>query len=174
MSLNSMEENVLLVDDKDQFIGLMKKMEAHEKGLLHRAVSAFVFNSKNEMLLQKRALSKYHTPGLWSNTACTHPRENETVKEAVQRRVFEEMGIKTKLDFSFSFTYKCYFSNGLTEHEFDHVFVGRTDALPEINTEEVDAYVFKSLDSVEKELKENPENYTKWFQICFPKIRKLY
>lgn len=169
-----MEENVLLVDDKDQFIGLMKKMEAHEKGLLHRAVSAFVFNSKNEMLLQKRALSKYHTPGLWSNTACTHPRENETVKDAAQRRVFEEMGIKTTLDFSFSFTYKCDFNNGLTEHEFDHVFVGRTDALPIINAEEVDSYVFKSLDSVEKELKESPENYTKWFQICFPKVRKLY
>ena len=119
-----MKDQVILVNPEDNPIGYMEKIEAHQKGLLHRAISVFIFNEKKEMLIQRRALSKYHTPGIWSNTACSHPRKNETTMEAADRRLFEEMGLKTTLNYGFKFLYKAEFNNGLIEHELDHVFFG--------------------------------------------------
>ena len=118
-----MKDQVILVNTEDNPIGYMEKIEAHQKGLLHRAISVFIFNERKEMLIQRRALSKYHTPGIWSNTACSHPRKNETTMEAADRRLFEEMGLKTTLNYGFKFLYKAEFNNGLIEHELDHVFL---------------------------------------------------
>ena len=133
-------EKVILVDRKDHKIGLMEKQEAHIKGLLHRAFSVFVFNKNNELLLQKRALHKYHSGGLWTNTCCSHPRENENTLDAANRRLQEEMGVSCKLEFKFNFIYKASLDNKLFEHEFDHVFFGFSDNLPQINKEEVDSF----------------------------------
>ena len=135
-----MEEFVILVDEKDNQLGLMPKMEAHEKAVLHRAFSVFIFNSKGELMLQQRAAHKYHSPLLWTNTCCSHQRDGETNIEAGERRLVEEMGFKTNLKEIFSFVYKAPFDNGLTEHELDHVMVGYFDGLPEINPEEVASF----------------------------------
>ena len=140
-----MEEQVILVNEKDEPIGLMGKMEAHEKGLLHRAFSVFVFNSKQEVLLQQRAACKYHSPNLWTNTCCSHPRAGETNQQAGERRLQEEMGLQVPLREVFSFIYKAPFDNGLTEHEYDHVLVGYSDAQPQINPEEVASWKWLSL-----------------------------
>src|SRR5210317_1530346 len=131
------EEKVILVNENDEQIGLMPKMEAHEKALLHRAFSVFVFNHKNELMLQQRALVKYHSPGLWTNTCCSHQREGESNIEAGKRRLQEEMGFVTELEESISFIYKASFDNGLTEHEFDHVLLGKFNGTPIINPQEV-------------------------------------
>ena len=169
-----MEEKVLLVDEHDQVLGKMEKIEAHEKGLLHRAFSVFVYNNKGELLLQKRALSKYHTPGLWTNTCCSHQRENESNKEAGKRRLQEEMGFTTELDNQFSFIYKAPFSNGLTEHEYDHILVGYFNGEPNPNPDEVADWKWLSLDAVENDIHKNPDNYTAWFKILLEKyLEKL-
>jgi isopentenyl-diphosphate Delta-isomerase len=165
-----MTEYVILVDENDQAIGICEKMEAHEKGLLHRAFSVFVFNDKGEMLLQRRALSKYHSPGLWTNTCCSHPRENESVEEAAHRRLKEEMGFDCQLEEVFSFTYNAAFSNGLIEHEFDHVLIGKYDSSPLLNTEEAAEYKWISIKEVLREAEENPNNFTEWFKIILPKL----
>lgn len=144
----------------------MEKMEAHEKGLLHRAFSVFIFNDKGEMLLQQRALTKYHSAGLWTNTCCSHPRPGETTISAAQRRLKEEMGLETKLDFKTSFTYKTKFESGLTEHEFDHVFVGYCNEDPIINPEEVNSFCWKNIMEVKEATKGKPDNYTAWFKIA--------
>lgn len=164
-----MKENVLLVDEKDQLIGKMEKIEAHEKGLLHRAFSVFVYNDQNELLLQKRAESKYHTPGLWTNTCCSHQRENESNIEAGKRRLQEEMGFTTDLENQFSFIYKAPFSNGLTEHEYDHILIGYYNGQPKPNPEEVADWKWMSLDEIEKDLHQHPDRYTAWFKILFEK-----
>ena len=161
------EEKVILVNEKDEQIGLMPKMEAHEKALLHRAFSVFVLNSKNEIMLQQRAADKYHSPLLWTNTTCSHQREGETNIEAGNRRLMEEMGIETELKELFSFIYKAPFDNGLTEHELDHVMIGYYNDEPNINREEAESWKWMSIDDVKEDMKANPEAYTVWFRIIF-------
>jgi isopentenyl-diphosphate delta-isomerase len=163
------EEKVILVNQKDEPIGLMPKMEAHEKGLLHRAFSVFIFNKKNELMLQQRALSKYHSPGLWTNTCCSHQREGETNIEAGKRRLKEEMGFTAELEDTISFIYKAPFDNGLTEHEFDHILVGNYNEEPLLNPEEAEAWKWMELDEVAKDMENNPSIYTEWFKIIFDK-----
>ncbi len=164
------EEKVILVNEQDEQIGLMPKMEAHEKALLHRAFSVFVMNKKGELMLQQRALHKYHSPGLWTNTCCSHQRDGESNIAAGKRRLQEEMGFVTELKETVSFIYKAPFDNGLTEHEFDHVMVGTYEGEPNINEEEVAAWKWMPLDSVKEDIDKNPDQYTAWFKIIFDKF----
>ncbi len=163
------EEQVILVDENDNQIGLMPKMEAHEKAALHRAFSVFTFNDKKELLLQQRASCKYHSPLLWTNTCCSHQRDGETSIEAGQRRLQEEMGFVCELEEVFYFLYKAEFDNGLTEHELDHVLVGNYNNDPIINKEEVEDFKWMKLPEVKLDIEENPDNYTAWFKIIFEK-----
>ncbi len=163
------EENVILVNERDEQIGLMPKMEAHEKALLHRAFSVFVFNEKDELMLQQRAYTKYHSPGLWTNTCCSHQREGETNVEAGKRRLQEEMGFSTELKDTVSFIYKAPFDNGLTEHEFDHILVGKYNDDPVLNSEEAAAFKWLTLEEVKRDMELNPQIYTAWFKIIFDK-----
>lgn len=163
-------EQVILVDDSDNQIGVMEKMEAHEKALLHRAFSVFLFNAKGEMLLQRRALSKYHSAGLWTNACCSHPRPGESTIDAAIRRTKEELGIQPHINHTFSFLYKAAFDNGLTEYEYDHVFIGNWEDDVELNPDEVAEIRYLSIDAIRKELKETPENYTEWFKIAFDQV----
>lgn len=163
------EEQVILVDKNDKQIGLMPKMEAHEKALLHRAFSVFVFNDDGKLMLQQRAAEKYHSPLLWTNTCCSHQRDGETSLEAGKRRLQEEMGFECDLEEVFSFIYKAPFDNGLTEHELDHVMVGRFNDNPKINKEEVETYKWMTLQEVKVDMELNPTVYTAWFQIIFEK-----
>jgi len=167
-----MIEHVILVDENDQQIGLMEKIEAHEKALLHRAFSVFIFNEKGELMLQQRAASKYHSPLLWTNTCCSHQRDGETNLVAGRRRLQEEMGFVTDITEVFSFIYKAPFDNGLTEHELDHVMVGKYEASPNVNKEEVEAYKWMQLEDVKKDIEDNPSIYTAWFKIIFEKSYK--
>lgn len=160
---------VILVDEKDRATGCMEKIEAHRKALLHRAFSVLIFNSNGEMLIQQRALDKYHSPGLWTNTCCSHPCPGEKAREGAQRRLKEEMGMEEELTFLFKFIYKAPFENGLTEHEMDHVFIGRSDILPEINPSEAAAYRYMTLEEIRKDMQENPRKYTVWFRILIEK-----
>ena len=162
-----MEEKVILVSKGDEQLGLMGKMEAHEKGVLHRAFSVFVFNKKGELLLQQRALDKYHSPGLWTNTCCSHQRDGESNIEAGKRRLQEEMGFKCELKEMFWFVYKASFDNGLTEHELDHVMIGHYEDDPEVNLEEAAAFKWMALEDVKKDMQAKPELYTEWFKIIF-------
>ncbi|WP_121667193.1 isopentenyl-diphosphate Delta-isomerase [Mesonia aquimarina] len=162
-----MKEKVILVNEKDEQIGLMEKIEAHEKALLHRAFSVFVYNEKGEMMLQQRALGKYHSPGLWTNTCCSHQRENESNIEAGKRRLMEEMGFTTDLEETISFIYKAPFENGLSEHEFDYILVGNFEDDPKPNPDEVADWKWMHPEEVKKDLEENPDNYTAWFKIIF-------
>ncbi len=164
------EEKVILVNENDEAIGLMPKMEAHEKALLHRAFSVFILNDKNEIMLQKRAAHKYHSPSLWTNTCCSHQRDGEDSIQAGKRRLKEEMGFSVPLKELFSFIYKAPFDNGLTEHELDHVLIGHYNKPPEINLEEVSDYCFKSLESIKEDVAISPESYTVWFKIIFEKF----
>lgn len=163
-------KNVILVDENDVPRGIMEKMEAHRKGELHRAFSIFVFNSNNELLLQRRALNKYHSGGLWSNTCCSHPLPDENIKESAHKRLQEEMGFDCILNNSFHFIYKTELDNGLIEHEFDHVFIGHYDNNPIINTEEAMDWKYMAIDEIKENLKINPEQYTVWFKIIFEKV----
>lgn len=169
-----MEEFVILVDTNDRETGKMEKMQAHIEAKLHRAFSVFVFNSKGELMLQQRALSKYHTPGLWTNTCCSHPRPGEQTIDAAHRRLVEEMGFDCEIEEVFSFLYKAPFDNNLTEHEIDHVFVGSSDAVPEINPEEVESYRFATMDSIREEMKLTPGKFTPWFRIAFERVDEFY
>ncbi|MFZ4546037.1 MAG: isopentenyl-diphosphate Delta-isomerase [Bacteroidales bacterium] len=165
-----MTDNVILVDTDNNPVGEMEKMEAHLQGALHRALSVLVFNTKGEILLQQRAYSKYHTPGLWSNTCCSHPRPGEDSLEAATRRLGEEMGFTVPLKKSFDFIYRAHFDNGLIEHEFDHVFFGNFEGTPILNPEEANDYKWvKPLDLME-DMRSKPENYTVWFRIIMEKI----
>ena len=161
------ETQVVLVDAQDRAVGTMEKMEAHRKGVLHRAFSVFVFNDAGELLLQQRAAHKYHSAGLWSNTCCSHPRRGESVEAAGRRRLREEMGLDCELRPVFSFIYRAPLEGGLIEHELDHVLIGRTDAAPEPNPDEVAAWRYRSLAAVRDDLRVRPEQYTAWFHICF-------
>ena len=164
------EEQVILVDENDHPIGLMPKMEAHQKAVLHRAFSVFIFNDKNELMLQQRAMHKYHSPGLWTNTCCSHQRDGETNIEAGRRRLSEEMGFVTDLHETISFIYKAPFENGLTEHEFDHVMIGYYNNEPEINRDEVANWKWMTLEEVKLDMAVHPELYTEWFKIIFDKF----
>ncbi|GGE64744.1 isopentenyl-diphosphate delta-isomerase [Pedobacter psychrotolerans] len=169
-----MEDQVILVDVNDFPVGYMEKLEAHQKGILHRAFSIFIFNSKDELLLQQRAINKYHSGGLWTNTCCSHPKPGENNLEAANRRLMEEMGMKTDLSYAFNFTYRAAFDNGLIEHEFDHVFFGKSDLLPILNREEVENFKYLSLPSLKEELQRNPDDYTPWLRICLDKVIEHY
>lgn len=167
-----MEEKVILVNENDEQIGTMAKMEAHEKALLHRAFSVFIFNDKNELMLQQRAVHKYHSPLLWTNTCCSHQRVGETNVQAGKRRLMEEMGFVVDLEDTISFIYKAPFDNGLTEHEFDHVLVGIYNEAPIINPEEVENWKWMSLSDVKSDILNQPHLYTEWFKIIFDKFYK--
>lgn len=167
------EEKVILVNEKDEPIGLMGKMEAHEKGLLHRAFSVFVFNDQHEMMIQQRAAHKYHSPLLWANTCCSHPRDKENIIAAGERRLMEEMGFNTPLEHRTSFIYKAPFDNGLTEHELDHILIGKYNAAPHINPEEVADWRWVGWEELRNEMKEQPEKFTAWFKIIFDKYYKF-
>lgn len=164
------EELVILVNEKDEQVGVMEKIEAHEKALLHRAFSVFILNKNNEVMLQQRAAEKYHSPLLWTNTCCSHQRAGETNIEAGKRRLKEEMGFEVPLKDVFNFIYKAPFSNGLTEHEFDHVMIGYYDEEPNINPEEVEAWKWMSIENIKMDMEKHPESYTEWFKIIFSKF----
>ena len=165
-----MEEYVILVNEQDQPVGLMEKQTAHVTPHLHRAFSIFIFNSKGELLMQQRALSKYHSPGLWTNTCCSHPRANETLEEATSRRLWEEMGMHCGMHEVYTFIYKAPVGEGLTEHEFDHVFIGQSDDAPQINHEEVESWKYMSLTELADDIQLHPELYTEWFKITFEEM----
>ncbi len=164
---------VILVGSYDNQIGVSEKMEAHRKALLHRAVSVFIINSKGEWLMQRRALSKYHSNGLWTNTCCSHPNPNESSIDAAHRRLLEEMGMSCELNELFSFTYKEVLDNELTEYEFDHVFIGITDEKPTINLDEVMEYKYIIFSDLQKDIELNPNNYTVWFKMIFERVNEL-
>lgn len=164
------EEQVILVDPEDREIGLMGKMEAHQKGLLHRAFSIFIFNHNGELLLQKRAANKYHSSGLWTNTCCSHPRDGETLIEAGSRRLAEEMGMECVLSTQFSFIYKAELDYGLIEHELDHVLFGSSNQEPSPNPSEVSDWRYISPTELTAELTKSPEKYTSWLRICYPSV----
>lgn len=163
-------EYVILVNENDEEVGTMEKWEAHEKALLHRAFSVFVFNNNNQLLLQQRALTKYHSAGLWTNTCCSHPRVGETIEMAAHRRLFEEMGFDCDLSVKTSFIYKAEFDNGLTEHELDHILVGYYNGNININLNEVASYKWVDVNWVKADLKQNPNDYTAWFTIISEKF----
>lgn len=163
-------ELVILVDEQDNEIGLMEKQEAHEKALLHRAFSVLIFNSNGETLLQQRAHTKYHSAGLWTNACCSHPRAGETTLEAAHRRLVEELGFDCHLELKHSFIYKAPFDNGLTEHEFDHVFFGSYNEAINFNMDEVAAVKWVNIPWLLDDIKQNPENYTVWFRMIVEKI----
>ena len=166
-----MIEEVVLVNEKDEAVGAMEKMAAHEQAVLHRAFSVFVFNTNGDLLMQQRAFSKYHSGGLWTNTCCSHPRPGEEVLAAATRRLEEEMGFTTSLTKAFDFTYKAVFDNGLTEHEFDHVFTGIYEGPVHFNPNEVAAYAFMTEKELEEQIKETPDRFTAWFHIAYPALK---
>jgi len=164
------ETFVVLVDEKDNIVGAMEKLEAHQKAILHRAVSVFVTNSQGDWILQRRAFNKYHSGGLWTNTCCSHPNPGETSLEAARRRLFEEMGIHCQLKEIFSFIYKESLDNDLTEYELDHIFVGVTNELPEINKDEVLEWKAISFSELSSNMTSNPELFTVWFKKLYQQI----
>lgn len=165
--MNKPEDQVILVDSNDTEIGVGGKMQVHREGQLHRAFSVFLFNSRNELLLHQRAKEKYHSAGLWTNTCCSHPRPGEAIEDAAKRRLGEEMGINAELTKLFHFTYRAELEDGLTEHEFDHVFIGRFDGIPIPDPAEVADWKYLDIPAIERELETDPHRYTSWFRICF-------
>ncbi|HEY4290062.1 MAG TPA: isopentenyl-diphosphate Delta-isomerase [Puia sp.] len=163
-------EEVILVNENDVPLGTMEKMEAHRKALLHRAFSVFIFNSKGEMLLQQRAPEKYHSAGLWTNACCSHPRPGEDTGEAARRRLCEELGFSAPLEKIFDFTYRSEFDNGLTEFEFDHVYIGQYDGVIAPNPAEVSGYGYRSPEEIRVCLEQEPESFTSWFHLAFPLV----
>lgn len=164
--------DVILVDEMDRPVGEMEKMEVHQKALLHRAFSVFIFNGKGEMLLQQRALKKYHSGGLWTNACCSHPMPGNDTLHAASKRLQEEMGFTTPLKKAFHFTYKVPFENGLTEHEFDHVLIGTYDGIINPDPDEVSDFCYKPIGDIKKSLQSHPDKYTVWFKIAFPKLEE--
>lgn len=162
--------DVILVDEQDMPVGAMEKMEVHQKALLHRAFSVFIFNERGEMLLHKRADKKYHSGGLWTNACCSHPRPGEDTLAAAGKRLQEEMGIVTAIKKAFDFVYRAELDNGLTEHEFDHVFTGVYSGEIVPDKEEVSDYCYKAIDEIKDSIRSHPQKYTEWFKIAFPKM----
>jgi isopentenyl-diphosphate delta-isomerase len=167
------KEMVAIVDENDNIIGEEEKIKAHQEGKLHRAFSIFVFNSKGQMLIQKRAKEKYHSGGLWTNTCCSHPRPGEPIEKAAHRKLKEEMGFDCEIKEIFSFIYKVKFDNGLFENEYDHVFLGKFDGKPMPDSTEVEDWMFIDLDELKKDIKNNPEKYTHWFKIALNELSKV-
>jgi isopentenyl-diphosphate Delta-isomerase len=168
-------EDIILVDEFDNAIGTMEKMEAHRKGALHRAFSVLLFNSNGEVLLQKRSKSKYHSGGLWTNTCCSHPSPHESINDATRRRLIHEMGIDVQPEFAFKFIYRTDLDKNLIEHELDYVFIGTFDGMPVINKDEVSEWKFMNLESIRKDIKQDPESYTSWFKLIVnhPELNKI-
>jgi isopentenyl-diphosphate delta-isomerase len=160
---------VILVDEQDNEIGVMEKLRAHELGKLHRAFSVFIFNDKKELLLQQRAINKYHSGGLWTNTCCSHPSPNETIKDAAIRRLYEEMGMTCDLKIINNFIYKTEFENGLIEHEFDYILTGISKSTPQINKTEVESYKWQQISEIQNDINLNPNQFTTWFKIAIQK-----
>ncbi len=163
-------EEVVLVDIYDNQIGLMEKMQAHREAKLHRAFSVFLFNDRNELLMQQRSLEKYHCPSLWTNTCCSHPRDGETLENAVARRLHEELGIKAEVAWKYSFIYKADVGGGLFEHEFDHVFFGNFNNAPLPNAKEVSDWKYVALDDLRADIKHHPSVYTPWFKLILAEV----
>lgn len=168
------EEEVILVTENDQPTGTMPKLEAHIQGKLHRAFSVFIFNCSGELLLQQRAFDKYHSAGKWTNTCCSHPRPGEDLIDAVKRRLKEEMGMECELTPTFSFSYKAELENGLIENEYDHVYFGVSDHLPQPNPDEVASFRYTTLAALEESLTHDPASYTAWLRICFKEVVEHY
>jgi isopentenyl-diphosphate delta-isomerase len=168
-----MEELLILVDENDNETGSMNKLDVHQSGVLHRAFSVFIFNQKGEILLQQRSDKKYHSAGLWSNTCCSHPLKDETVNDAVSRRLREEIGMECTTQFQFSFIYKAALENGLIEHEFDHVYFGKSDDIPAPDPNEVKDWKYIRPEKLKEEIILNPEKYSVWLKICFPKVESI-
>ena len=167
-------EYVILVDEEDRQTGTCEKLEAHEKGLMHRAFSIFLFNKNGEMLLQQRAAEKYHTPGLWSNTCCSHPRPDENMEDALKRKLFQEMGISAQVDKVFDFAYRADFDNGLVENEVDHVYFGEYNDAPNPNPEEIQSWKYSSFEEIKKEIEKDETMYTPWFKIVLNQVMEHY
>ena len=165
-------ENVILVNEHDEETGVMEKMAAHEKALLHRAFSVFIFNEEGQMLLQQRAARKYHSPSLWTNACCSHPKPQESTEGAAKRRLNEELGFETELEKIFEFTYKAALDNGLTEHEYDHVFIGTYDGDIHPDEDEVKDFCFVGMAEIRSSIQSHPQKYTEWFKIAFPKVEE--
>ncbi len=165
-------EYVILVNKNDLPLGTMEKMEAHEKGILHRAFSVFIFNKEGKILLQRRSLDKYHSSGLWTNTVCSHPRAGEKIVDAVHRRLVEEMGIDADVERLFSFVYNADVGDGLREHEYDHVFIGVSNTIPKPNPEEVGDWKYMDFDALVSDVQKHPEKYTVWFRIALKEVEK--
>ena len=167
-------DQVILVDSSDNEVGTMDKMEAHRKGILHRAFSVLLFNSTGEMLLQKRSAGKYHSAGLWTNTCCSHPKPNESLQAAIKRRLNEEMGIDIQSQFAYKFQYRATFENGLIEHELDHVYIGLFNGKPVINSTEVEDWKYATLADIKVDVQKNPDDYTYWFKLIIqhPEMEK--
>lgn len=163
-------ELLILVDENDNEIGLKDKLSTHEEGLLHRAFSVFIFNSKNELLLQQRADEKYHSGGLWSNTCCSHPNSTEVLSDTISRRLKEEMGMESETEFQFKFLYQTPFENGLMEHEMDYVYFGRSDEEPKPNPSEVKSWKYISLEALNEDISLKPQNYSVWLRLCLPQV----
>lgn len=170
MKAGAMNEYVILVDENDHQIGIEEKIKAHEQAKLHRAFSIFIFNAKGEMLLQQRACDKYHSGCLWTNATCSHPRPGEDLEQAAHRRLQEEMGFDTELKKAFHFIYKAEFDHGLTEHEFDHVFIGQYDGPIKLNVQEADDFKWIDLKTLQQDLNDNPADFTVWFKIAFERV----
>lgn len=169
-----MEEQLILVDEKDNEIGYLDKLSVHKEGLLHRAFSVFIFNSKDELLLQQRADVKYHSAGLWTNTCCSHPVFGEDISQTINRRMQEEMGLECNVDFKFRFIYQTPFDNGLIEHELDYVYFGRCDDIPMANPKEVKDWKYMNLEKLEEEILNHPHKYSSWLKICLDEIMKHF
>jgi isopentenyl-diphosphate delta-isomerase len=166
-------EDVILVDSNDREIGSVEKLEAHRKGLLHRAFSVCIFSPNGHLLIHQRAATKYHSAGLWTNTCCSHPRPGESTAEAALRRLEEEMGFRTTIHHAFSFTYHAELDRGLVEHEFDHVFTGIWSGEPSPSQEEVSDWKWSEPNDLLTHMKLHPENYTAWFRILLPELLQL-
>jgi isopentenyl-diphosphate delta-isomerase len=165
-----MTEQVILVDREDNVLGTMDKMDAHVLGKLHRAFSVFIFNDLGELLLQQRAIEKYHSGGKWTNTCCSHPRLGEETLSAAHRRLREEMGMECDLQYAFNFTYKAELLQGIEEHEYDHVYFGLSNTLPVPDPAEVSAYKYLSMEALVKDIQLNPDDYSEWLKICFKEV----
>lgn len=165
---------IIKVDENDNELGKIEKMQAHQEGVLHRAFSVFIFNEKGELILQKRSDSKYHSGGLWTNTCCSHPEFGEKLEDAVKRRLKEEMGLACDSKKVFQFIYRSKLENNLIEHELDHVFFGRTNSFPVLNLEEASEWKYVEMDDLKNEISEFPERFTVWLQICFERVYQYY
>lgn len=165
---------LILVDEKDNETGTLDKLSVHQQGLLHRAFSVFIFNDKGELLLQQRADEKYHSPGLWSNTCCSHPLSGEEIVDTIQRRLEEEMGMQCPIEFKFTFIYKAQFENGLTEYELDHIYFGKSNDIPKHNPAEVKAWKYISLHNLKEAIAQHPEDYTAWLKIALSRVAERW